>query len=75
MRVGGDGGLVDLREMGVRWVAGMLLLSSRGVGGFVGVPGGLRAEARGREVVVCLVVGFAFQWASSSIASWIESAR
>jgi hypothetical protein len=69
MRVGGDGGLVDLREMGVRRVAEMLLLSSRGLGGFVGVPGGPRAEARGREAVVRPVVGFAFQWASSSIAS------
>jgi hypothetical protein len=68
MLVARDGGLVGLRVMVVRRVEGRLLLSSRGLGGFVGVPGGLRAEARGREAVVYLVVGFAFRWASSSIA-------
>jgi hypothetical protein len=47
MLVARDGGLVGLRVMVVRRVEGRLLLSSRGLGGFVGVLGGLGREARG----------------------------
>jgi hypothetical protein len=47
MRVARDGGLVGLREMEARRVEERLLLSSRGLGGFVGVLEELKGEARG----------------------------
>jgi hypothetical protein len=47
MLVAGDEGLVGRKEMVVSRVGGRLLLSSRDLGGFVGVLGGLGGEARG----------------------------
>jgi hypothetical protein len=75
MRVARDGGLVGLREMEARRVEERLLLSSRGLGGFVGVPGGLGREARGREAVLRLVVEIQSWEVWGLISFSIESAR